>query len=132
MVRRGKEVAILNFGARLGECQKAAEQLNATLADARFAKPLDAALIAQLLREHALVVTIEEGAQGGFGAHVLAYASNAGLLDGGAKLRTLTLPDCYQHHDSPAKMYDEAGLNAAQIVEFIRKTHPAARASSAA
>lgn len=121
MLREGKDVAILNFGARLGECQKAAEQLNATLADARFAKPLDAALIEQLLRTHALVVTIEEGAQGGFGAHVLAHAANAGWLDGAAKLRTLTLPDCYQHHDSPSKMYDEAGLNAAQIVEQVQQ-----------
>jgi len=120
LLREGNDVAILNFGARLGECQKAAEQLNATLADARFAKPLDTALIEQLLRDHALVVTIEEGAQGGFGAHVLAYAANAGLLDGSAKLRTLTLPDCYQHHNSPTKMYDEAGLNAAQIVEHVQ------------
>ena len=120
MMREGKDVAILNFGARLGECMKATEQLNATVADARFAKPLDTALIDQLLRDHALVVTIEEGAQGGFGAHVLSYASNAGLLDGSAKLRTLTLPDCYQHHNSPTKMYDEAGLNAAQFVEKIQ------------
>lgn len=121
----GGTVALLSFGARLGECLKAAEMLETcgiatTVADARFAKPLDTALIEQLLREHALVVTIEEGAEGGFGAHVLSYASNAGLLDKGTKLRTLTLPDCYQHHNSPAKMYDEAGLNAAQIVEKIQ------------
>ena len=120
MLRTGKDIAILNFGARLGECIKAADQLNATLADARFAKPLDTALIETLLREHALVVTIEEGAEGGFGAHVLSYASNAGLLDGKARLRTLTLPDHFQHHDSPARMYDEAGLNAAQIVTRVR------------
>ena len=121
MMREGKDVAILNFGARLGECIHAAEQLNATLADARFAKPLDTALVARLLSSHALVVTIEEGAEGGFGAHVLSYASNAGLLDGAARLRTLTLPDCYQHHDAPSKMYDEAGLNAAQIVAKIER-----------
>ncbi len=120
IVREGKDVAILNFGTRLGECQKAAEQLNATVADARFAKPLDEALIADLLKKHELVVTIEEGAEGGFGAHVLSFASNAGLLDGKARLRTLTLPDEFQHHDSPTKMYDEAGLNAAQIVEKIQ------------
>lgn len=120
MIRDGAKVAILNFGARLGECQKAAEQLNATLADARFAKPLDEALIAKLLQTHELVVTIEEGAEGGFGAHVLSFATNAGLLDGKARLRTLTLPDEFQHHDSPSKMYDEAGLNAAQIVEKIQ------------
>jgi len=121
MMREGKDVAILNFGARLGECIHAAELLNATLADARFAKPLDTALVARLLSSHALVVTIEEGAEGGFGAHVLSYASNAGLLDGAAKLRTLTLPDCYQHHDAPSKMYDEAGLNAPQIVAKIQR-----------
>lgn len=114
----GKDIALLNFGARLGECMKAAEQLNATVADARFAKPLDTALITQLLATHTLVITIEEGADGGFGAHVLSYAANNGLAV--EKLRTLTLPDCFQHHDSPAKMYDEAGLNAAQIVEKAR------------
>lgn len=125
MVREGTNVAILNFGARLGECMKAADRLaaggiNITVADARFAKPLDTELVQCLLSSHELVVTIEEGAEGGFGAHVLSFASNAGLLDGKARLRTLTLPDDYQHHDAPAKMYDEAGLNAAQIVEKIQ------------
>ena len=123
ILREGKDVALLNFGARLGECLGAAEQLaakgiSATVADARFAKPLDMELIAQLIRNHALVLTIEEGAAGGFGAHVLSEATNAGLLDGNnAKLRVLTLPDSYQAQDTQAKMYAEAGLDAAHIVK---------------
>lgn len=125
ILREGSDVAILSFGARLGEALAAAETLQSgnisvTVADARFAKPLDEALIQQLLASHKLVVTIEEGAAGGFGAHVLSYAANAGLLDAAhPKLRVLTLPDCYQHHDAPEKMYDEAGLNAPQIAERI-------------
>ena len=125
ILREGTDVAILSFGGRLGEALKAAEQLadkniSVTVADARFAKPLDEALIQKLLREHALVITLEEGAAGGFGAHVLSYAANAGLLDTKhPKLRVLTLPDTFQHHDTPEKMYDEAGLNAAQIVSLV-------------
>ena len=124
MVREGKTVAILSFGARLGECLKAAELLAAqnifiTVADARFAKPLDTVLINQLLTNHECVITIEEGSRGGFGAQVLEYATNAGLLDGHARLRTLTLPDYFQAQNSPEKMYDEAKLNADQIVETI-------------
>jgi 1-deoxy-D-xylulose-5-phosphate synthase len=125
VVREGKDVAILSFGARLGECLKAAEQLQAqgislTVADARFAKPLDEALVARLIAGHELVVTIEEGSSGGFGAHVLSYAANAGLIDEKRpKLRVLTLPDEFQCHETPEKMYDAAGLNAAQIAEKI-------------
>ena len=121
VVREGKDVALLSFGTRLGECLKAADMLaakgiKATVADARFAKPLDEVLITQLLKDHGLVITIEEGSSGGFGAAVLAYASNAGLLDAGAcKLRTLTLPDGYQAHDTQEKMYAQAGLDAASI-----------------
>ena len=118
-------MAILSFGARLDECLKAAEQLqtqgiSVTVADARFAKPLDEALIAQLIKNHRLMVTVEEGAAGGFGAHMLSFAANAGLLDAERPtLRVLTLPDEFQCHDTPEKMYDAAGLNAAQIAEKI-------------
>jgi 1-deoxy-D-xylulose-5-phosphate synthase len=122
VVREGSDVALLSFGARLGECLKAADMLatqgiSATVADARFAKPLDMELIAKLVKNHALVLTIEEGASGGFGAHVLSQATNAGLLDGNTKLRTLTLPDSYQHHNTQDKQYAEAGLDAAHMVE---------------
>ncbi|MFN7186080.1 MAG: 1-deoxy-D-xylulose-5-phosphate synthase [Alphaproteobacteria bacterium] len=125
VMREGKDVAILNFGARLGECMKAANilaehGLNITVADARFAKPLDETLIEKLIRDHAYVVTIEEGASSGFGAQVLTLAANRGWLDrGSCKLRTLTLPDYFQAQDKPEKMYDEAGLNAAQLVATI-------------
>ncbi|MBU3647026.1 MAG: 1-deoxy-D-xylulose-5-phosphate synthase, partial [Limnohabitans sp.] len=123
ILREGKQVALLNFGTRLNECLKAADALaaqgiSATVADARFAKPLDMALVEKLLREHALVLTIEEGAAGGFGAHVLSEAANAGLLDNShTKLRVLTLPDEYQAHDTQDKMYAQAGLDAAHIVQ---------------
>ena len=114
---------MLKFGTRLGECLKAADALSkhgikATVADARFAKPLDMDLIEKLIRTHALVLTIEEGSSGGFGAHVLSAATNAGWLDGAhSKLRVLTLPDVYQHHDTQAKQYAEAGLDAEHMVE---------------
>ena len=126
VLREGKDVALLCFGARLGECLKAADQLAAqgiscTVADARFAKPLDMELIARLITTHPLMLTIEEGAAGGFGAHVLSEATNAGLLDSGhTKLRVLTLPDAYQAHDTQDKMYAEAGLDAAHIIEQVR------------
>ena len=124
IVKQGADVAVLNFGARLGECLKAADMLAAkniaiTVADARFAKPLDEALVAQLLKDHSLVITIEEGASGGFGAHVLSYAANAGLIHDGAQLRVLTLPDSYQAHDTQDKMYAEAGLDAAHLVAQV-------------
>ena len=123
LMREGSDVALLNFGARLSECLKAADELSkhgikATVADARFAKPLDMELIRNLISNHALVLTIEEGASGGFGAHVLSAAANEGLLDGAhGKLRVLTLPDVYQHHDTQDKQYAEAGLDAAHMVE---------------
>jgi 1-deoxy-D-xylulose-5-phosphate synthase len=126
MMREGADVALLSFGARLSDCLKAAEQLAAagihcTVADARFAKPLDEALVASLMKNHSLVITIEEGSSGGFGAMVLTYASNAGLLDNGTcRLRSLTLPDDYQAHDTQAKQLAEAGLDAAGIVEKVR------------
>ena len=138
IVRQGAQVALLSLGTRLGECLKAAEQLaatgmNVTVADARFAKPLDEKLIAELIKNHSLVITIEEGAAGGFGAHVLSFAANAGLLDNGhCAIRSLTLPDEFQAHNTPDKMYDEAELNAAQIVEKIMSMCQHAKASNAA
>lgn len=125
ILREGKDVALLNFGARLGECMKAVDVLaqqgiSATLADARFAKPLDEALVAKLISDHTLVLTIEEGSSGGFGAHVLSYATNAGLLDEGkTRIRVLTLPDEYQAHDTQERMYAEAGLDAPHIVQQV-------------
>jgi 1-deoxy-D-xylulose-5-phosphate synthase len=127
IVREGTKVAILSLGTRLAEAMKAAETLetfglSTTVADARFAKPLDHELIKQLARHHEVIVTVEEGSRGGFGAWVLHYMSDEGLLDGGLlKVRTMTLPDIYQDHNSPQKMYDEARLNAPHIVEAVMR-----------
>ncbi len=126
IVRQGKKVAILSLGTRLEEALKAAEQLEArglstTVADLRFAKPLDTDLIRTLLTTHEVAVTVEEGAIGGLGAHVLTMASDEGLIDAGLKLRTLRLPDAFQDQDSPQKQYDDAGLNAPHIVEAALK-----------
>jgi len=119
VVRQGGDVALLSFGAHLDKCLRAAEIMEAqgtgvTVADARFAKPLDTALIRSLVRSHKAVVTVEQGAQGGFGAMVLHYLANEGLL-GGAQLRTMTLPDRFIDQASPAAMYAEAGLTATDI-----------------
>ncbi len=126
IVRHGKKVAILSLGTRLEEALKAADALEArglstTVADLRFAKPLDSELIRKLLTTHEVAVTVEEGSIGGLGAHVLTLASDEGLIDGGLKLRTMRLPDVFQEHDSPMKQYDEAGLNAPQIVDTVLK-----------
>ena len=126
IVRSGKKVAILSLGTRLEEALKAADQLEAkglstTVADLRFAKPLDVDLIRKLLTTHEVAVTVEEASIGGFGAHVLTLASDEGLIDAGLKLRTLRLPDAFQEHDSPAKQYADAGLDAAGIVEAVLK-----------
>jgi len=126
IIREGTKVAILSLGTRLAEALKAADTLethglSTTVADARFAKPLDHDLIKQLARHHEVVITVEEGSRGGFGAWVLHYLSDQGLLDGGLKARTMTLPDRYQDHNSPAKMYDEARLNAPHIVETVMR-----------
>jgi 1-deoxy-D-xylulose-5-phosphate synthase len=120
ILREGTTVALLNFGARLSECAKASDKLaamglSATLADARFAKPLDEDLIRRLAREHEVLLTIEEGAQGGFGAFVLHFLARDGLLDRGLKIRTLTLPDIFQDQDKPEAMYAAAGLDADAI-----------------
>jgi 1-deoxy-D-xylulose-5-phosphate synthase len=113
-------VAILSYGTRLQEANRAADMLGAqglstTVADARFAKPLDEALIAQLDKNHEVLITIEEGARGGFGAFVLHSLAERGLLDRGLRVRTLTLPDIFQDHDAPEKMYELAGLDAHSI-----------------
>jgi 1-deoxy-D-xylulose-5-phosphate synthase len=126
VVREGKTVAILSLGTRLAEAEKAAAELEAkglstTIADLRFAKPLDNELIRKLLATHEVAVTIEEAAVGGLGAHVLTLASDEGLIDAGLKLRTMRLPDTFQDHDKPEKQYDEARLNAPHIVETVLK-----------
>lgn len=124
IVREGGTVAILSFGTRLTESLMAADQLAAmglptTVADARFAKPLDHDLIRQLARHHEVLITIEEGAVGGFGAFVLHFLATDGLLDRGLKVRTLTLPDMFQEHDKPELQYRLAGLDAEGIVQTV-------------
>jgi 1-deoxy-D-xylulose-5-phosphate synthase len=124
IVREGGSVAILSFGTRLTESLMAADRLAAmglptTVADARFAKPLDHDLIRQLARHHEVLVTIEEGAVGGFGAFVLHFLASDGLLDRGLKVRTLTLPDIFQEHDKPELQYALAGLDADGIVGTV-------------
>ncbi len=121
VVREGTTVALLSFGAHLSECLIAADSLSArgisvTVADARFAKPLDHDLIAQLANHHAALITVEQGAEGGFGARVLHWLSRSGRLDRGLCIRTLTLPDRFIEQASPAAMYADAGLTAADIV----------------
>ena len=122
VLREGTKVALLSLGTRLAECLKAADQLAAlglstTVADARFAKPLDTALIARLAREHEVLITVEEGSIGGFGSFVLHFLATAGLLDHGLKVRPLVLPDVFLDHDKPEVMYALAGLDAAAIVK---------------
>jgi 1-deoxy-D-xylulose-5-phosphate synthase len=124
IVREGKKVAILSLGTRLEEALKAADALDArglstTVADLRFAKPLDEALIRKLLATHEVAVTVEEGAIGGLGAHVLTMASDNGLTDAGLKIRTLRLPDIFQDQDKPEKQYADAGLDAEGIVNTV-------------
>ncbi|HEY0045018.1 MAG TPA: 1-deoxy-D-xylulose-5-phosphate synthase [Allosphingosinicella sp.] len=126
VVREGKKVVLLSLGTRLEEALKAADVLDArglstTVADLRFAKPLDEALIRRLLSTHEVAVTVEEAAIGGFGAHVLTMASDHGLIDAGLKLRTLRLPDVYQDQDKPEKQIAEAGLDADGIVATVLK-----------
>jgi 1-deoxy-D-xylulose-5-phosphate synthase len=126
IVREGSKIALLSLGTRLAEALKAADQLEAkglstTVADLRFAKPLDTDLIRRLMLSHEVIVTVEEGAVGGLGAHVLTLASDEGLTDGGLKIRTMRLPDVFQDQDAPEKQYDAAGLNAPQIVDTVLK-----------
>jgi len=124
ILREGTRVALFSFGARLAECLKAADELAAlglpaTVADARFAKPLDTDMLLRLAREHEVLITIEEGAIGGFGAHVLHTLAEQGVLDRALKVRTLVLPDVFIDHDSPAAMYARAGLDAKGIVAKV-------------
>jgi 1-deoxy-D-xylulose-5-phosphate synthase len=126
VIREGKTVAILSLGTRLEEAEKAADELEArglstSVADLRFAKPLDRDLIRRFLTTHEVAVTIEEAAVGGLGAHVLTLASDEGLMDTGLKIRTMRLPDRFQDHDALKKQYDEARLNAPDIVETVLK-----------
>jgi 1-deoxy-D-xylulose-5-phosphate synthase len=121
IIREGTSIAILNFGTRLAECLMAADKLSAyglsaTVADARFAKPLDEEMIRRLAREHEVLITIEEGAIGGFASHVLQFLALNGLLDRGLKVRPMVLPDRFIDQDTPEKMYEAAGLDANGIV----------------
>ncbi|MCA3351176.1 MAG: 1-deoxy-D-xylulose-5-phosphate synthase [Roseomonas sp.] len=121
VLREGTAIAILSYGARLQECLKAADELathglSCTVADARFAKPLDTALVERLAREHEVLITIEEGSMLGFSGIVMHHLATHGLLDRGLKLRPMCLPDVFIDHDAPRKQYDQAGLNAPQIV----------------
>lgn len=124
ILQEGHKVALLSFGARLGECLKAAKELtalglSATVADARFAKPLDVQLVTRLAREHEVLVTIEEGAIGGFGAYVLQTLAEQGLLDQGLRVRCMVLPDRFIDQDTPTAMYAAAGLDAGAIVAKV-------------
>ena len=126
LIKEGTKVAILSLGARLEEAKKAAEQLEAkglstSVADLRFAKPLDEELIRKLLISHEVAVTIEEASVGGLGAHVLTMASDQGLTDAGLKIRTMRLPDKFQEQNKPDVQYAEAGLDADGIVDTVLK-----------
>jgi 1-deoxy-D-xylulose-5-phosphate synthase len=121
IIREGSAVALISLGTRLQECLKAADQLAAmglstTVADARFAKPLDTDLVRRLAKNHEVLITIEEGSIGGFGTFVLHFLSEAGVLDSGLKARSMVLPDVFIEHDKPELMYERAGLNAPGIV----------------
>jgi 1-deoxy-D-xylulose-5-phosphate synthase len=124
IVRQGSKVALLSLGTRLAECLKAADQLatfglSTTVADARFAKPLDAQLIRDLATNHEVLITVEEGAIGGFGSHVLQFLAEQGLLSRGLHVRSKVLPDVFIEHSKPEAMYEAAGLNASGIVEAV-------------
>jgi 1-deoxy-D-xylulose-5-phosphate synthase len=125
VVREGGRICLLSYGTRLAQAQLAADQLDAqgfrtSVVDARFMKPLDEALILRLARQHEILLTLEEGAIGGFGSHVMHMLAENGRLESGMKCRSLLLPDSYIDQDKPDAMYDVAGLNAAQIIETVR------------
>jgi 1-deoxy-D-xylulose-5-phosphate synthase len=128
IVREGKKVALLSFGTRLAECEKAADELaahglSATIADARFMKPLDEDLILKLARDHEILITVEEGSIGGFGSHVMQFITDQGMLDSGMlRFRSMILPDVFLDHDTPAAMYARAGLDAKSIVKKVFET----------
>ncbi|MDP6109363.1 MAG: transketolase C-terminal domain-containing protein, partial [Rhodospirillales bacterium] len=121
ILREGSSVAILSLGGRLGEALAAADELasrgwSTTVADARFAKPFDREMVLRLAKEHEALITIEEGAVGGFGGHVLQFLANEGALDNGLRFRSMTLPDIFINHDKPEKQYEIAGLCRPDIV----------------
>jgi 1-deoxy-D-xylulose-5-phosphate synthase len=124
ILREGTSIALLSLGTRLGACLQAAEQLaayglSATVADARFAKPLDKQLVTQLARHHEVLVTVEEGSIGGFASHVLQHLAETGVLDSGLKVRPITLPDRFIDHGKPDEMYKSVGLDAQGIVATV-------------
>ena len=127
VIKEGKKVALLNFGARLKECKKATEKLSSegidcTIIDARFAKPLDEKLIMEIASNHEVLITIEEGSIGGFGSHVMQLLSDRGVFDKGLKFRSMILPDIFIDQDTPDKMYEIAGLDSSSIVNKIKET----------
>jgi 1-deoxy-D-xylulose-5-phosphate synthase len=127
VIKEGKKVAILNFGARLEECKKASELLlkkgiDITIVDARFAKPLDEKLIIEAATNHEVLISIEEGSIGGFGSHVMQLLSDRGIFDKGLKFRSMILPDLFIDQDTPEKMYEKAGLDSLSIVSKVEET----------
>ena len=127
VIKEGKKVALLNFGARLAECKKASEKvfekgIDCTIVDARFAKPLDEKLIMEIATNHEALITIEEGSIGGFGSHVMQLLSDRGVFDIGLKFRSMILPDIFIDQDTPEKMYEVAGLDYLSIVSKIEET----------
>src|SRR5260370_6769913 len=128
IIREGTKIALLSFGTRLAECEKAADELAAhglstTIADARFMKPLDVDLVLKLAREHEILLTVEEGSIGGFGSHVMQTLAEHGMLDSGLlKMRSMVLPHVFLDHDSPNAMYPRAGLDAKGIVAKVFET----------
>ncbi len=127
IIEEGKKVALLNFGTRLEECKKASEKLstkgiNCTIIDARFAKPLDEKLIIEIATNHEVLITIEEGSIGGFGSHVMQLLSERGVFDTGLKFRSMILPDIFIDQDTPAKMYEIAGLDSLSIFNKVEET----------
>ena len=127
IIKEGKKVALINFGARLQECKKASENLSnkgidCTIVDARFAKPLDEKLIMEVASNHEVLISIEEGSIGGFGSHVMQLLSDRGVFDRGLKFRSMILPDIFIDQDTPEKMYETAGLDSSSIAHKVEET----------
>ena len=127
VIKEGKKVALLNFGARLEQCKEASKTLlnkgiNCTIVDARFAKPLDEKLIMEVASNHEVLITIEEGSIGGFGSHVMQFLSDRGVFDKGLKFRSMILPDIFIDQDTPEKMYEIAGLDNKSITSKVEET----------
>ncbi len=127
IIKEGKKIAIINFGARLEECKKAAEillkkNIHISIIDARFAKPLDEKLLIETANSHEILITIEEGSIGGFGSHVMQFLSNRGVFDKGIKFRSMILPDIFIDQDTPEKMYELAGLDCLSIANKVEET----------